>query len=342
MPAPLPARSRAQSRNPRRLATIAGLAVSILALFESRAWLVLVSVCIACLALAAVFYARKQRLAVGAASTAIDGYSIDSLNMANLRRRVNKSFVIQEACHSARIAGEDMAIEWKYSGYGKAARSAAMEFSIDADIGIAFQRLDCVAYDLGNDPEMAHAIRPLLIGTDGLSKKISVPFLTPVDADQPFAMLLKCTLPRCVRTGFGYYISTLSFAQARVPRCETRLVFTGQTNKDHVVLLTRTSPSVRSRSLAHIQKSLIEAGVPVLTTELNERDAFKAVFAFDVTLDQLDPKDVPNLDKAKLNVMELAQEVVARLMAQGRGPAVERDEEDGGGHAATDEVESAA
>ena len=59
--------------------------------------------------------------------------------------------------------------------------------------------------------------------------------------------------------------------------------------------------------------------MPVLETELNERDAFKAVFAFDVTLDQLDPKDVPNLDKAKLNVMALAEEIVARLMAKGRG-----------------------
>lgn len=42
------------------------------------------------------------------------------------------------------------------------------------------------------------------------------------------------------------------------------------------------------------------------------------MFAYDVTLDHLDPREVPNLDKAKLNVMELAQEVVARLMEQGR------------------------
>jgi chromosome partitioning protein len=85
--------------------------------------------------------------------------------------------------------------------------------------------------------------------------------------------------------------------------------------KDYVVLLTRTSPSIRSRSLAHIQKNLVNAGVPVLQAELNERDAFKAIFWFDQTLDQLDPVEVPNIDKAKLNVMEFAEEVVARLMA---------------------------
>jgi chromosome partitioning protein len=112
-----------------------------------------------------------------------------------------------------------------------------------------------------------------------------------------------------------------------------------QTKKDHVVLLTRTNPTIRSRNLAHIKKSFVAAGVPVLDTELNERDAFKAVFAYDVTLDQLDPKEVPNLDKAKLNVMELAQEIVARLMDQGRGLQEEDDKDETNVHT---NVESAA
>jgi len=89
----------------------------------------------------------------------------------------------------------------------------------------------------------------------------------------------------------------------------------------YAVLLTRTSLSIRTRSLAHIQKGMIEAGIPVLETELNERDAFKAVFAFQQTLDQLNPAEVPNLDKAKINVWELAHEILDRLASeQGRGP----------------------
>lgn len=88
----------------------------------------------------------------------------------------------------------------------------------------------------------------------------------------------------------------------------------------YAVLLTRTSPSIRTRGLAHIQKGMIAAGIPVLNTELNERDAFKAVFAFQQTLDQLSPADVANLDKAKLNVWELAHEILERLSnEQGRG-----------------------
>lgn len=88
----------------------------------------------------------------------------------------------------------------------------------------------------------------------------------------------------------------------------------------YAVLLTRTSATIRARGLAHIQKTMIEAGIPVLETELNERDAFKAVFAFRQTLDQLNASEVPNLDKAKLNVWQLAEEILERLKReQGRG-----------------------
>ena len=69
--------------------------------------------------------------------------------------------------------------------------------------------------------------------------------------------------------------------------------------KPYAVLLTRTTPSIRTRGLTHIQNGLIDAGIPVLETELNERDAFKAVFSFQQTLDGLNPAEVPNLDKAK-------------------------------------------
>ena len=87
----------------------------------------------------------------------------------------------------------------------------------------------------------------------------------------------------------------------------------------YAVLLTRTQPSIRTRGLAHIQNGLIDAGIPVLETELNERDAFKAVFSFRQTLDGLNPKDVPNLDKAKLNVLKFVEEVFERLATEEGG-----------------------
>ena len=88
----------------------------------------------------------------------------------------------------------------------------------------------------------------------------------------------------------------------------------------YAVLLTRTGTAIRTRGLAHIQSGMIDAGIPVLETELNERDAYKAVFAFRQTLDGLNPAEVSNLDKARLNVWELAHEILERLQnEQGRG-----------------------
>jgi chromosome partitioning protein len=97
--------------------------------------------------------------------------------------------------------------------------------------------------------------------------------------------------------------------------------------KPYAVLLTRTSPLIRTRGLAHIQNGLIDAGIPVLETELNERDAFKAIFSFQQTLDGLSAADVPNLDKAKLNVWEFVHEVVERLKAAEEG-GMEKDSDE--------------
>ena len=86
-----------------------------------------------------------------------------------------------------------------------------------------------------------------------------------------------------------------------------------KTTLPYAVLLTRTNAQIRTRNLSHIQKGLIDAGIPVLDSELNEREAFKSVFAFRETLDGLNPKDVANLDKARHNVEEFAAELLAKI-----------------------------
>jgi chromosome partitioning protein len=81
----------------------------------------------------------------------------------------------------------------------------------------------------------------------------------------------------------------------------------------YAVLLTRTNPVIRTRTMGHIQKGLIEAGVPVLETELHDREAFRAVFSFRRTLGGLDANEVANLEKAQANVEELALEILRGL-----------------------------
>jgi chromosome partitioning protein len=83
----------------------------------------------------------------------------------------------------------------------------------------------------------------------------------------------------------------------------------------YAVLLTRTNPVIRTRTMAHIQKGLIEAGIPVMETELHDREAFRAVFSFRQPLNKLNPSEVANLDKAQDNVEEFALEVVQGLAA---------------------------
>lgn len=86
------------------------------------------------------------------------------------------------------------------------------------------------------------------------------------------------------------------------------------------VLLTRTSPIIRTRTMGHIQGGLTDAGIPMFKTQLNEREAFRAMFSFMQPLETLDPKDVPNLDKAVANAEEFTAEVIERLR-EGRGNA---------------------
>lgn len=81
------------------------------------------------------------------------------------------------------------------------------------------------------------------------------------------------------------------------------------------VLLTRTSVAIRTRNMAHIQRGLIEAGVPVLKAELHEREAFRAVFSFRQPLERLNPAEVGNLDKAIANAEAFAGEVIGLLRA---------------------------
>jgi chromosome partitioning protein len=81
----------------------------------------------------------------------------------------------------------------------------------------------------------------------------------------------------------------------------------------YAVLLTRTNPVSRTRTMSHIQKGLIDAGVPVMETELNDREAFRAVFSFRQPLTGLDPTEVANLDKAQANVEDFALEILRGL-----------------------------
>jgi len=82
------------------------------------------------------------------------------------------------------------------------------------------------------------------------------------------------------------------------------------------VLLTRTSQTIRTRTLTHIQRTLEGSQIPVLHTELHEREAYRAIFSFQQTLAGLNPAEVSNLDKAQANARQLTDEILTLLTPQ--------------------------
>jgi chromosome partitioning protein len=81
----------------------------------------------------------------------------------------------------------------------------------------------------------------------------------------------------------------------------------------YAALFTRTSAAIRPRTLAHIRTELEGAGVPILTTQMHEREAFRAIFSFGGTLHSLEPAQVSNLPAAIANARAFATELIALL-----------------------------
>lgn len=79
------------------------------------------------------------------------------------------------------------------------------------------------------------------------------------------------------------------------------------------ILLTRTSTAIRPRSLQSIVAEFAANNVPVFATQMHERDAFRAIFAFGGTLGELDPSQVTNIPAAIANAHAFTAEVIAIL-----------------------------
>jgi chromosome partitioning protein len=85
------------------------------------------------------------------------------------------------------------------------------------------------------------------------------------------------------------------------------------------VLLTRTSAAIHPRSLQSIEAEFTQNGIRVLATQVHERDAYKAIFAFGGGLANLDPKQVTNIPAARANARAFAAEIVTLLKKQPAG-----------------------
>jgi len=62
-------------------------------------------------------------------------------------------------------------------------------------------------------------------------------------------------------------------------------------------------------------KPLTERDIPVMTTKLFDREAYRALFSFGGTLATLKNKGVSNLDTAQRNAHAFTVEIIERLKA---------------------------
>jgi chromosome partitioning protein len=79
------------------------------------------------------------------------------------------------------------------------------------------------------------------------------------------------------------------------------------------VLFTQTNPAVRPRTLRSLEQDMLQQGIPLFGTALNERDAFRAIFSFGGTLSGLDPNAVSNVQAALNNARQFTAETIDML-----------------------------
>src|SRR3954447_1290153 len=79
------------------------------------------------------------------------------------------------------------------------------------------------------------------------------------------------------------------------------------------VVLTRTNPAIKTRHEKAIVSGLERAGLGLLHTQLNHRQAYQAMFLHGSTLDELDTSEVNGIAEAHRNALSLASELIEVL-----------------------------
>ena len=207
---------------------VVGLALTVGGVIHSRNWVAVLGAVILAIAALIGFHAWRIRNKIKQSTIEIQGRRIDSLNVANLSRRRNQTLGISRAAHAARIQDEDLEILLEYEGHCASKNGETVfEFSVDSESFVPFASLDCFAFDLCHDPHRSHRIRPMLVGPDGISKKLAVPFAQPLAYNSAFHVALVCKLPQCMKFGVDYFESTLSFAQSIIQSYTVAIEFSG-------------------------------------------------------------------------------------------------------------------
>jgi chromosome partitioning protein len=84
----------------------------------------------------------------------------------------------------------------------------------------------------------------------------------------------------------------------------------------YAVLFTRTSAAIKPRTFQHIRNEFEGRDIPTFETQMNERDAFRAIFSFGGAVGALDPTQVGGVAAAVTNARLFTAEVIAKLRTE--------------------------
>tara|TARA_B100000678_G_scaffold265555_1_gene249764 strand:+ start:4504 stop:5235 length:732 start_codon:yes stop_codon:yes gene_type:complete len=88
------------------------------------------------------------------------------------------------------------------------------------------------------------------------------------------------------------------------------------------IVFNRTNPAIMTTSEKEIMADIREGGLPLLKSQLHDRQAYRLMGRRKCSVFDLDPGKVSNLEKATANAMEIATEVVEVLRQEREGGSI--------------------
>jgi len=100
-----------------------------------------------------------------------------------------------------------------------------------------------------------------------------------------------------------------SLAAAGAGLVETEIHILGR-KIEYRLVASRTNAAIKTKSAKRIEKSINDNEVQKLNTSLVERAAYRDIFDFGYTLEELDSKETSGIEQAQANASEIADEVL--------------------------------
>lgn len=156
----------------------------------------------------------------------IDGETDELLTLAEVNRTRTNNVDIQKAEHIFIVEKRTLYVTFRYSGKCISKSGAdGMTYVICGDNRVPLSELQCRGYDLKKDPEKRYPIIPILRSSDGLCKKIKIPFQTRLQYKEEYFVEMTYIWPNCMRYGEDNIDSSLSFKKTHLKDYVVRIEF---------------------------------------------------------------------------------------------------------------------